>query len=82
MFSFGTEYWYNNQFALRAGYFRENPFKGNRQYMTMGLGVKYNVFGMNLSYLIPTSKSLTNRDPLANTLRFSLIFDFDDISQQ
>ena len=77
MYSFGTEYWYNNQFALRAGYFRENPYKGNRQYMTMGLGVKYNVFGMNLSYLIPTSKSIVNRDPLANTLRFSLVFDFE-----
>ncbi len=77
MLSFGTEYWYNNQFALRAGYFRENPYKGNRQYLTLGLGVKYNVFGMNLSYLVPTARSATNRDPLANTLRFSLIFDFD-----
>ncbi|MEO5581382.1 MAG: type IX secretion system outer membrane channel protein PorV [Saprospiraceae bacterium] len=75
-YSLGMEYWYNKQFALRAGYFRENPYKGNRQYLTLGLGVRYNVFGMNLSYLVPTSQSLVNRDPLANTLRFSLIFDF------
>lgn len=79
MISVGTEYWYNKQFALRAGYFRENPYKGNRQYLTLGLGVKYNVFGMNLSYLVPTAASATNRDPLANTLRFSLIFDFDPV---
>ncbi|MDZ4710295.1 MAG: type IX secretion system outer membrane channel protein PorV [Saprospiraceae bacterium] len=79
MISVGTEYWYNNQFALRAGYFRENPYKGNRQYLTLGLGVKYNVFGMNLSYLVPTARSANNRDPLANTLRFSLIFDFEPV---
>lgn len=75
-YSLGMEYWYNKQFALRAGYFRENPLKGNRQYLTLGLGVRYNVFGMNLSYLVPTTQSVVNRDPLANTLRFSLIFDF------
>lgn len=77
MFSVGTEYWYNKQFAVRAGYFREDAHKGNRQYLTLGLGVKYNVFGMNMSYLIPTARSLVNRDPLANTVRFSLIFDFN-----
>ena len=82
MLSVGTEYWYNKQFAIRAGYFRENPYKGNRQYLTLGLGVKYNVFGMNMSYLIPTAASLVNRDPLANTVRFSLIFDFNGDEQQ
>ncbi|MEP7266040.1 MAG: type IX secretion system outer membrane channel protein PorV [Saprospiraceae bacterium] len=82
MMSIGTEYWYNKQFALRAGYFRENPLKGNRQYLTLGMGVKYNVFGMNLSYLVPTARSLVNRDPLANTLRFSLIFDFNGPQNQ
>lgn len=81
MLSVGTEYWYNKQFAIRAGYFRENPYKGNRQYLTLGLGVKYNVFGMNMSYLIPTAASLVNRDPLANTVRFSLIFDFNGDEQ-
>lgn len=75
-FSTGLEYWYSKQFAMRAGYFYENKLKGNRQYLTLGLGVKYNVFGMNLSYLIPTANTLAGGNPLANTLRFSLIFDF------
>lgn len=81
-YSVGVEYWYNKQFAMRTGYFYENPYKGNRQFLTFGLGVKYNVFGMNLSYLIPTAASLTNRDPLANTLRFSLIWDFNSEKQE
>ena len=55
------------------GYFNENALKGNRKFLTLGCGVKYNVFGLNLSYLVPTNN---NRSPLANTLRFSLIFDF------
>jgi hypothetical protein len=74
MYSLGIEYWYDNQFAVRAGYFYENPLKGNRKYFTVGLGVKYNIFGLNLSYLVPTSNQ---RNPLDNTLRFSLVFDFD-----
>ena len=73
-FSLGAEYWYEDQFAVRAGYFYENPQKGNRQYLTLGLGIKYNIFGMNISYLVPTNNQ---RSPLDNTLRFSLIFDFD-----
>lgn len=75
MFSFGAEYWYDQQFAVRAGYYYENPIKGNRQFLTAGLGLKYNVFGLNVSYLIPTSNQ---RSPLDNTLRFSLIFNFED----
>jgi hypothetical protein len=71
--SFGAEYWYNNQFALRGGYFFEDRTKGNRRYFTAGVGIKYNVFGLNFSYLIPTDG--TNQNPLANTLRFSLLFD-------
>ncbi|NJO87021.1 MAG: PorV/PorQ family protein, partial [Lewinella sp.] len=71
--SSGIEYWYDQQFAVRAGYFHENRGKGNRQYLTAGLGLKYNIFGLNFSYLIPTSNQ---RNPLDNTLRFSLIFDF------
>lgn len=74
--SLGAEYWYNNQFALRGGYFFEDRTKGNRRYFTTGVGVKYNVFGLNFSYLIPTGSG-NNQNPLANTLRFSLIFDFD-----
>jgi hypothetical protein len=73
--SLGAEYWYNNQFALRAGYFYENPTKGNRKYFTMGAGLKYNNFGLNFSYLLPSGNGV-NRNPLSNTLRFSLFFDF------
>lgn len=69
----GAEYWYDNQFALRAGYYYESAIKGNRRYFTVGAGIKYNVFGIDLSYLIPTS---TIPNPLDNTLRFSLLFDF------
>jgi Type IX secretion system protein PorV len=70
--SIGLEYWYDRQFAVRAGYFREDKTKGGRQYFTVGLGLKYNVMGINLSYLVPTS---SQRGPLDNTLRFSLLFD-------
>ena len=73
-FSLGAEYWYNNQFAVRAGYFYEDKTKGNRQYFTLGAGIKYNIFGLNFSYLIPSGSGV-NRNPLSNTLRFSLIFD-------
>ena len=73
-FSIGGEYWYNNQFALRAGYFWEDATKGNRKYFTMGIGIKYNIFGLNFSYLIPSGSGV-NRNPLSNTLRFSLLFD-------
>lgn len=72
--SIGAEYWYNNQFALRGGYFFEDKTKGNRRYFTTGVGIKYNVFGLNFSYLIPTGSG-NNQNPLANTLRFSLVFD-------
>ena len=73
MYSFGMEYWYDKQFAVRAGYYTEAQTKGNRQFFTVGLGLKYNVFGLNFSYLVPTTNQ---RNPLDNTLRFSLIFDF------
>jgi hypothetical protein len=72
--SAGAEYWYNNQFSIRAGYFHEDQTKGNRRYFTAGAGLKYNVFGLHFSYLIPTGAGV-NQNPLANTLRFSLIFD-------
>lgn len=75
--SLGAEYWYNNQFALRAGYFYEDRTKGNRRFFTTGVGIKYNVFNLNFSYLIPSSGTGSNQNPLSNTLRFSLIFDID-----
>ena len=73
--SLGVEYWYNNQFALRTGYFYENPTKGNRQYFTLGAGLKYSTYGLNFSYLLPSGSGVS-RNPLSNTLRFSLVFDF------
>jgi len=71
----GFEYWYAHQFAVRVGYFYEHPNKGNRQYITLGVGVRYNIFTLDFSYLIAT----TQRNPLANTLRFSLLFTFSDL---
>jgi hypothetical protein len=71
--SMGFEYWYADQFAVRGGYFHEHPTKGNRQYFTVGAGFRYNIFGIDLSYLIPTEQ----RNPLANTLRFTLRVAFD-----
>ncbi len=70
--SLGVEYWYDNQFAVRAGYFREHELKGDRNFLTIGVGLKYNVFGFDISYLAPTN---IQRGPLDNTLRFSLTFD-------
>jgi len=77
MYSFGVEYWYDKQFAVRAGYYTENQTKGNRSFFTVGLGLKYNIFGLNFSYLVPTT---SQRNPLDNTLRFSLLFDFGAFS--
>ncbi len=74
--SMGAEYVYNKQFALRAGYFYENVTKGNRRYFTTGMGVMYNIFYFNFAYLIPTGSGVT-RNPLSNTLRFSVAFDLD-----
>ena len=74
--SAGVEYTYNNQFSLRAGYFYEDKTKGNRRYFTAGLGLKYNMFGFNFAYLLPTGNGVS-RNPLSNTLRFSVLFDFD-----
>ena len=74
--SAGAEYTYNDQFSVRAGYFYETPNAGNRKYFTVGVGLKYNVFGLNFSYLVPSGQGIS-RNPLSNTLRFSLVFDLD-----
>ena len=71
--SIGLEYWYDQQFAVRAGYYTEHQTKGARRFLTVGLGLRYNIFGLNFSYLVPTTNQ---RNPLDNTLRFSLLFDF------
>lgn len=65
----GLEYWYNDVLAIRAGYFYENKNKGNRQYFNVGVGLKYNKFGVDISYLAAVGGKLS---PLANTLRFTL----------
>lgn len=79
--SLGAEYSYNNQFSLRAGYFYEDQSKGNRRFFTAGVGLKYNVFGLNFSYLVPTGAGNTVQNPLSNTLRFSLVFDIGGESE-
>jgi hypothetical protein len=75
--SIGIEYWYDKKLAFRAGYFYEPKEKGNRKYFTVGAGFKLNVFGIDVAYLIPTSAN----NPLKNTIRFSLLFNFDAIAQ-
>jgi hypothetical protein len=72
-YSYGVEYWYNNQFALRGGYFHENDTKGNRKYFTAGAGFRLKVFTLDFSYLMPQAQN----HPLAHTLRFSISFDFN-----
>jgi len=71
-FAFGAEYWYTDVLALRAGFHYEDLTKGNRKYATLGIGLRYNVFGLDFSYLIPVTQ---DQNPLQNTLRFSLLFD-------
>lgn len=71
----GVEWWYNDQFAARGGYFFEHVTKGDRKYVTFGLGVKYSKFGLDVSYLL----SVKRNSPLANTLRFTLRFIFDKL---
>ena len=72
-YSTGIEYWYNNQFAIRGGYFHENATKGNRKYFTAGAGFRLKAFTLDFSYLMPLSQN----HPLARTLRFSIAFDFN-----
>lgn len=74
----GMEYWYRDLFALRLGFFYETPEKGNRRFVTLGAGIKYNVFGFHFSYLAP----LAQNHPLQNTLRFTLSYDFDSAGNE
>ena len=74
-YSVGSEYLYQDSFALRLGYFHESPLKGARQFFSFGAGFKYNVVKVDLSYLFSASKV---KNPLENTLRFSLTFNFGD----
>jgi hypothetical protein len=77
IWSVGAEYWYADQFAVRGGYFHEAATKGNRQFLTAGIGLKFNVIGIDVSYLVPTNNQAS---PLDNTLRFALTFDFDELA--
>ena len=74
-FSLGAEYSYNDQFFLRAGYYYENEFKGNRKYFAMGAGFSLNVVRLDASYMLATAQT----SPLDQTLRFTLTFDMDGL---
>lgn len=74
----GLEYWYNDVFALRAGYFYENKNKGDRQYANFGVGLNYNSLGIDISYLASIKKD----SPLAKTFRFTLRYTFDQQQSQ
>ncbi len=75
--SAGLEYMYNDLLMVRAGYFYENPMKGDRQYLSFGAGIRYQVFGVDGTYLVPNSKA----NPLSQTLRVSLHFNFNELSE-
>ena len=75
--SVGAEYNYNQQFFLRAGYFYENEFKGNRQYFGLGAGFALNVLKLDASYMLATAQT----SPLDQTLRFTLTFDMDGLKE-
>lgn len=74
-YSVGAEYLYQDSFAFRLGYFHESPIKGARKFFSLGAGFKYNVVKVDVSYLFSASKV---KNPLENTLRFSLSFNFGD----
>ncbi len=76
--SVGAEYWYNKVFAVRAGFFHEAKMKGNRRYLTFGAGLRYNVFALDVSYLVPVNNNATSGvNPLEGTLRFNLTFNIN-----
>jgi len=77
-YSVGAEYSYNDALFIRAGYFHESPMKGDRQHLTLGLGLKYNAFAFNASYLIPMSET---NNALENTLRFGIAWNFGGETQ-
>lgn len=79
MLSIGTEYWYNNTFAARLGYFNEAKTKGNRKYLTVGVGFRKDNFGLDVAYLVPTNK---REHPLSETLRFTLLFQIPERQQE
>ncbi len=75
IWALGAEYWYQDVFAFRMGFFHESPVKGSRQFLSLGAGFKYTTINIDMSYLFSTS---TVRSPLEGTLRFGLTFNFGD----
>lgn len=79
----GAEYWYNDVFALRGGFFYESTYKGGRKYGTIGAGLRYNVFNLDVSYLIPVySRGDISTNPLQDTVRFNLTFNLDKLKKK
>ena len=76
-YSIGAEYSYNQQFFLRAGYYHESQYKGNRQYFGVGAGFSLNVVRLDASYMMATAQT----SPLDQTLRFTLTFDMDGLRE-
>lgn len=72
MYGFGLEYWYDDLFAIRSGYYYEHPENGNREFITLGAGLRYNIFGVDFSYIY----TLEDDHPLANTIRLSVLLNF------
>lgn len=79
MTSTGVEYWYNNTLAGRLGYFHEATDKGNRKYLTAGVGLRHNRFGVDLAYLVPTNK---RENALAETLRLTIMLNFESKTRE
>jgi len=79
MLSLGTEYWYNEMFAGRLGYFNEAKDKGNRKYITGGVGFRSDKFGLDVAYLVPVNK---RENALAETIRFTLFLNFENKIQR
>jgi hypothetical protein len=78
--SAGAEYAYDGMFFVRAGYFHEGRYKGNRRFFSAGVGINYNKLGFNFSYLIPSGQGI-NQNPLSNTTRFGIIFDLSSANE-
>jgi hypothetical protein len=75
----GVEYWYNRTFAGRVGYFSEAKEKGNRKYMTLGVGFRKEKIGIDVAYLVPTNG---RENPLAETIRFSILYQIRDFGKE
>jgi hypothetical protein len=75
----GIEYWYDDTFAARGGYFLESKEKGNRKYMTLGVGFRKEKFGIDVAYLVPTNR---REHPLAETIRFTILLQVAKLTEQ